>query len=273
MGATQIQVEHLAVFHYPVPSPAKATARILLIHGMGEHHARLHNAITAFQKQAYEVVAFDLRGMGQSQGRRMWIETFQDYVDDVRLTHDWIQHNLPPLKTFVMGHSLGGTIAIHFAAQVQNKIDGLLLSAPGFIAGAGISAIKIQLAKLLARIAPGLRVKESLDATALSRDPQVIADYRSDRLCCRFNTIRQGNEILRVLPEIPALARQIRVPTLIVHGESDRIVNPEGSQQIIELINAKHKTLKLLLGTFHEPHNDINRADNLKIILDWLRRF
>ena len=97
-----INLGHLAVWNHPVVSGAPK-ARVLLIHGIGEHSGRHKNTCNTLTSNGYEVVRFDLRGAGRSGGRRQHIEQFTDYVDDVVHVFNWTCSQLQPLSYLPLG--------------------------------------------------------------------------------------------------------------------------------------------------------------------------
>ena len=70
-GSTRhLNIEHVAVWVHATPSPA--VARLLLVHGLGEHSGcYLNHLIPSLLANNVEVVRFDLRGHGASHGERM----------------------------------------------------------------------------------------------------------------------------------------------------------------------------------------------------------
>ena len=128
---------------------APPLARVLLVHGLSEHSGRHRNTIQFLLSAGFEVVRFDLRGSGRSGGRRQWCARFEDYVDDTSRVFSWICSDLDPLPLFLLGHSLGGTIGIFFAASYGKVLEGLILSAPAFYPGPSIAGWKIKLGKLI----------------------------------------------------------------------------------------------------------------------------
>jgi alpha-beta hydrolase superfamily lysophospholipase len=248
-------------------------ARILLVHGLGEHSGRHVETARFLAGKGYEVVRFDSRGCGQSQGKRQWIDSFDDYVADVRAVAARIKRNRPPLPLYLFGHSLGGAIVLHAAAESPpGALAGVILTAPAYLPGGGISAAKIAVGKMIERLTPSLRIPGSLDVTAISREQSVVDAYRNDPLNCSFNTVRQGNEILRALEHVPELCAKITVPVLLAHGDADRLVKIEGSRRIMTMLAATDKTLKVFPGAFHELHNDLDRGAFFAAVDEWLRR-
>jgi len=264
-----ITLESLAVWHHPT---TEARARVLIIHGLSEHSARHLNTIQWLNQNQIEIVRFDLRGAGRSGGRRQWIESFQDYVDDTIKVFNWIQRELTSMPTFLLGHSLGGAIAIHFAVSYQALLKGLILSAPAFQIGSGISPIKVKLGKALVNWVPNLRLPKSTASGGISRDLKVVEAYEKDPLSFHFNTLKQGDEILKALPNLSMLANKISIPTLIAHGSADPIVKLEGSYELFRICNAKQRELYIAPQAKHELHNELEdvRLDYFRRLTDWI---
>lgn len=263
-----ITLNHLALWRLSPTNSARG--RVLLVHGLGEHSARHQNTIDFLTKNQIEVVRFDLRGAGRSGGRRQWVEKFEDYVEDAAQVFHWIQRECPPLPLFVLGHSLGGAISAHFVKIYQKEISGLVLSAPAYLPGDAVSSVKITVGKWLVKVAPTLRIPGSTDHSSLSKDPKVAEDYRNDPLACHFNTLQQGNEILRALSEMPSVCEKISIPVLIAHGTSDRIIKLEGSYHLLRCLQSKDKSLTILPNAYHELHNDHEKEDYFSNLVIWL---
>jgi alpha-beta hydrolase superfamily lysophospholipase len=252
------------------PAQGEAWARVLVVHGLGEHSGRHLNLTHRLVEAGAEVVRFDLRGCGRSAGEAQWIERFGDYLEDVHAVREGWRARAP-LPLFLYGHSLGGCIALHYAAKHGAGLAGLVLSAPAFKPGQGVSPVKIAVGRLVNRVFPHARIPGALELAAISRDPDVVAAYESDPYTCRFNTVRQGDEILRALDRVPEAAASVTAPTLIVHGTADRLIRVEGSREILRLLGAADKRLVEQEGGYHELHNDSCKDEVIAGIVDWLR--
>lgn len=264
-----IALDQLALWRHAPEKTAKA--RALLIHGIGEHSGRHLTTVENLVENDIEVIRFDLRGCGKSGGMRQWIDHFEDYVEDATKVFNWIQSNLSELPLFVHGHSLGGCIATYFASVYGPSLQGLMLCAPAFQVGDAYSAWKIAIGKIFAKAAPHFRMIRSSDPSALSRDPEVTAAYLRDPLCCSFNTLRQGSEILNALPGMEKAAGAITTPTVIFHGSADRVIRMEGSFSLLNALQTKNKVLHVLPNSFHELHNDLDKTHYFSLMNLWLK--
>ncbi|ETX02618.1 MAG: hypothetical protein ETSY1_02915 [Candidatus Entotheonella factor] len=255
-------------WHHHVPGSSKP--RIVIVHGLSEHSGRHLGTIHQLTAADYECVRFDLRGHGESGGKRQWIESFEDYIDDVQTIFDWIDNHLPAKPVFLHGHSLGGAICLRFTARYQAKLSGLMVNAPAYKIGDGIPAFKIALAKIMNRFLPGLTMKRNLDITAISRDPEVVSGCQNDPLVYAFNTVRQGYEILNALPAMIEHVQHITIPILFTHGQQDRLVSLHGSQELFNSCASRDKEFICFEEAYHEVHNDFDCEAYFQSIIKWL---
>mgnify|MGYP005654643961 CR=1 FL=1 len=171
---------------------------------------------------------------------------------------------------FLFGHSLGGAISINFAGRSGIKLDGVILNAPAYIPGTGVSKIKIALGRVLNNFLPHLKVPASLDGSTISRDPVEIEAYKNDPLNCAFNTVRQGNSLLDELPLVPSAMKKVNFPLLLTHGKADQLVKWEGTEELFKVCPSKDKTLEYFEDSFHEIHNDFDKEKYLNLVSNWL---
>lgn len=94
---------------------------LLALHGLSGHGARWQR-FAADQVPGFRVIAPDLRGHGQSSWNPPWhLETF---AEDLLPILDGIDQ-IP-----VIGHSLGGAIAVHLARLAPDRVSKLILVDP-----------------------------------------------------------------------------------------------------------------------------------------------
>lgn len=263
--------EGARLFHQSWAPSVNLKAVLVVVHGLAEHSGRYLNLVDEFVPRGYMVCGMDNRGHGHSEGRRSYINRFDDYVLDLDSYVDLIKSEHPNTKLLMIGHSLGGTIATAYAGLHQVKLAGLILSAPALKAGSSITKKDKLLARIASRLLPTAGVA-SLDAKSISKDPGVVEAYLKDPLVYTGKiSARLGFEIIQAIEKtIPPLMPGIMVPTLIMQGDEDRLSNPEGSDILFQNISSTDKTLKRYPGLFHEIFNEPERATVFNDMRVWL---
>jgi alpha-beta hydrolase superfamily lysophospholipase len=111
----------------------------------------------------------------------------------------------------------------------------------------------------------------NLDADAVSRDPEVVAKYKSDPLVYhgRFPA-GVSRALLLVGENEPRLAAKLAAPLLIVHGEKDRLISVEGSRILAENAASAEVALKVYPGLFHEVFNEPEKDLVLDDVTAWI---
>lgn len=156
-------------------------AILLVVHGLAEHSGRYSNVVNYFVPRGYAVYGFDQRGHGKSGGVRGYVGRFSYFVDDLDIFLRLVKSRHRNVKTFLVGHSMGGTIATIYAILHQDKFDGLVLSGALLGTPTDVAAVTIFAARILSLILPkaGLYV---IDAEGISRDKSVVKAYLADPL-------------------------------------------------------------------------------------------
>jgi alpha-beta hydrolase superfamily lysophospholipase len=245
-------------------------AVLLLVHGLAEHSGRYTNVANYFVQKGYAICSFDYSGHGKSKGLRGYIKQFSYYLDDLKLFLDMVHNLYPENKIFIVGHSVGGTIATSFTINHQNEFDGLILSGATIIPGSSLSPMKIVMAKFLSLIFPKIGV-DRIDASAISRDQSVVDGYINDPLVYHGKiSARLGVELIKAMQIIKRHEQKIKLPILILQGTEDRLSDPEGSRMLYERVGSQDKAIKFYDSFYHEVFNEPKREQVFRDMEAWL---
>jgi len=245
-------------------------AVLVLVHGLAEHCGRYMNVVNHVVPLGYAVYGLDHIGHGKSDGTRVYVDRFSDFVDTLKLFVDMVKGWQPGKPCFLIGHSMGGLIGAVFLIEHQVELDGAVLSAPAIKSSGAISSATVAAGKLLSTLAPKMGVAQ-LAADGISQDPAVVEAYLNDPLVCSGKiTARLGAEMLKTMPAVLGEANVITLPLLIVQGTADLLVDPEGAQMLYDAVNSQDKTLELYEGFYHEVFNEPGRNEVLGDVQAWL---
>ena len=277
---TYVNAQGLRLFvaRTEVPAGVKTKATVYLSHGLNEHAGRYARFREALAARGYAVVAPDHQGHGRSEGCRAYVERFGHYVDDVLAVAKRAAD--PDLPLFIVGHSMGGQIAIHAAGRgALPNLRGLVLSAPATMPDPEFATPFMRgLAKALGDLLPKLEL-DGLPSAYLTRDATVIDQYVNDPLV-NLGGIRArwGAEFLAAMPEGFEVAENQTgdVGLYVVHGGDDRLVTIEGSRALVaawgrgSASTKKNATLYEIPENFHEVLNEPDRDATTTRIVAWL---
>ena len=251
---------------------APMRAVVVISHGAGEHSGRYQRVALALAELGYPVYALDHRGHGRSGGRRALVDRLDNAAADLDVLIDLARREHPDVPLFLLGHSLGGTIALCYVLRHQDKLDGLILSGP--VAVIDLPPAPVRLAvNALSAVAPWMPVL-GVDPAVVSRDPAEVEAYRTDPL------VHHGKLPLRTVAEIAAATEafpeqvgSLTLPILLVHGSEDRLAPMQGSRMVHKRVSSEDKTLEIYDGFFHEVLNEPpeDRARVLADIVTWLQ--
>jgi acylglycerol lipase len=252
-------------------APEEGVARgvVVVIHGFGEHSGRYEHVARRLVAERYVTYALDHRGHGRSQGTRAVIDRLADAVSDIDQLVVLAGDAHPGLPVFMLGHSMGGLLAVQYALEHQDRLAGLVLS--GALAALDAASGPARLiARMLSAVAPRAGLI-ALDASLVSRDPQVVAAYRADPMVHHGKLpARTVAELIAAGQRFPERVAEIRVPTLIMYGSDDRLCPPSGSVMLGERIGAADITVIPYEGLYHEILNEPEQEAVLHDMCGWL---
>jgi alpha-beta hydrolase superfamily lysophospholipase len=250
--------------------PDQSTAALVVVHGMVEHSGRYAPLAEQLAAQGWAVYAMDLRGHGRSGGPRAHVDRFDRFLDDLEILLERVRRREPGKPVFLFGHSMGGAIVTQLAVERSPNIQGMVLSAPALSVGNEVFPVLRRAAGFFSRFLPRLRFVR-LGTRFLSRDQQVVAEFRADPLVFhkRF-TVRIGAEVLRAGRRLCANLKSVRVPFLVMHGTDDRCTDPEASRRLYQEADSPDKTLCLYRGLWHDLLNEPEREQVRADVIRWL---
>ena len=246
-------------------------AVIIIVHGISEHIGRYEHVADFLSKAGYEVYGLDHRGHGKSEGSpRVHTDSHTRFVEDLKQFYNSIKANHPNQKIFILGHSMGSVISLQYVLAHPNDLAGLVVTGTATDVASAVSPMLRNVGNFLSRFAPALPITPNGGPTILSNDPEIHAQWAADTLFYKGPTrISMGKFILETGEMIQARAKEIKLPVMFMHGESDVLVPISGSRIMYERVGSSDKTIHTYPKMQHEILNEIDRQGVLQTIVDW----
>lgn len=213
---------------------------LVLISGLGYPLWQWHKMIPLLA-QKFQVIAFDNRGVGQSD-KPAGAYTAQMLAADTLGLLDALGIE----KASLMGHSMGGFVAQAFALAYPQRLEKLILCSTNFggpnhvpITPEAMAVLADVTSDPLTRFTNGLKV--STAPGFAENNPEMIAEWLAWRVANPIEPAAYQSQMmigLGLLPEAAAFENklpQVTAPTLILFGAHDKVVPPANA----ELLAAK----------------------------------
>jgi alpha-beta hydrolase superfamily lysophospholipase len=254
---------------WPASEGGRGKGIAVIAHGVSEHSDRYDHVARRLNGAGYDVYALDHRGHGRSDGGRANIGRISSAVEDIGSLIGIARDEAPGRSLFLLGHSMGGALALQFALDRQNELEGLVLSAPA-VALEAASRFELLAGRALSVVAPGLGVFP-VDPDTVSRDPEVVRDYASDPLNYhRKLPARTVAELAGAIEHFPERLPSLTVPLLVMVGTGDRLVPPDASRMVAAEAGSADKKLIEYDGLYHEILNEPEQEKVMDDLVAWL---
>ncbi len=259
--------------HWPAAGPAPGRAVIVLVHGLGGHGGRFAGLARWLQQRGYHVHAPDLPGHGLSPGPRGWVPAWSSLREALLAS---LEHatGLDPgaagLPRFLLGHSLGGTLALDLLLDRPELARGLILSNPALDAS-GVQGWRLTLARLLNRLWPGFVLPTGFRLEDACNDPLARAELAADPLHHSRASARLACAFLDTCARLQQRAAGLRLPLLLLLSGDDRITPPAAARALLAAAGPEPQ-LRTYARSGHELLHDLEWQQVAADLSGWLER-
>jgi len=246
-------------------------AVITLVHGLGEHCLRYTPYFELFVKEGFAILGFDVRGHGQTEGKRGTIASYNALLNDIDTALQKTKELFADTPQFIYGHSMGGNLALNYLLRRQPDIKGGIITSPWLALADEPNIVLKALVSALKSVIPNATIDSGLKIEHISTIGNEVEKYRNDPLNHGRISFRLFNEIANSGLWAIKNSHKLKTPTLILHGTDDKITSAQASKQAAE--NNKEK-IELIEWDkcYHELHNDIKRQEVAQAVIDWINK-
>jgi alpha-beta hydrolase superfamily lysophospholipase len=248
-------------------------AILVVVHGYDDHSGRYEHLVGHFLPKGYALYAFDQRGHGRSQGQRGHVKSFKDYLSDVKLFINNVRAKNPDSRLFLVGHSMGGLIALTYSHRYTKDMSGVIVSSPFLGLSSKLPSWQMVLVKLLSYIWPSLKLpNRTIKPELISHDRAIIEAKEKDTLNHHVTTPRWFTEVTRAQETLLGAGQISLPPLLVLFAQDDRIVDPKLAPMFFQNIPGNDKEIHGYKGYYHELFNEVGRGTVFEDMEGWLSK-
>ncbi|MGX6445896.1 alpha/beta hydrolase [Neobacillus sp. K501] len=240
-------------------------AVVIVIHGHGDHSGGMKNITESLVKSEYMVYAFDLRGHGNSSGKRGYIKTWDEFRGDLHRLRRMVSENHPNLPLYIVGHSIGGLITLDYSLDYHEGLSGIIAISPA------ISYEVTRFEKIGITLMGKLMPDYSIDKKQMNwKKSNNYAKFYADGL--RHNTITPGlgRSLIHTISRVLKEAESIKLPILLQCGLDDKITPPAKLSQFFNEVASSDKQMYEYSFMKHRPFDETGKEKFLEEMVGWL---
>ncbi len=245
---------------------------VLFVHGLGEHAGRYDHLARVVREAGLNMYAADLRGHGQSEGRRGHVPEFACLLRDLERLRERAAERTGSGLVLLVGHSLGGLVAGRYVQAFDPEgLRGLALVAPFVDVGTPVPAWKRILGRVTDRLLPELTLDNGLDVEQLFRLQGERDRYTDDPLVHRRISARLWGEMQRAARRLEEDAPGVRVPVLLQLAGRDTVVSNPAARRFADRLALRPEVIEYD-EALHALYFDPDAAAALADLKGWIER-
>lgn len=246
---------------YQTWSVPSARGTLVVTHGLAEHSESYLRFAEGMNRRGWNVIAWDSRGHGKSDGKRGYVEDFAYFAEDLKLFVDHLKKSGSFKSPFCfVAHSMGGLILLKTLINYGSMgAKAVSLSSPLLGITVKVPPAKDFAAKLLRKVLPTMTLSNELHYENLSHDPEVVAGYPKDIM--RHDKISPALYfgMLETMAEVNNHELHLNVPILMQLAGDDRVVSRVAAEEFFSKIEAEGKKIIIYEDMYHEIFNEVDR--------------
>lgn len=250
---------------YPNDSPK---AVMIILHGLANHLGLYDNFVIPFLEHDIAVYRYDARGHGKSEGKRGYLNSFWEMVDDLRVIVSLAKEENPWLPVFVLGHSMGGHVAALYGTKYPDEVRGI-------ISAAGVLRYNFMNFGWLPRPESPDSYINIIDAaygtlhlpewkTMKEFSAEGDKDSLNEVSPTILNAFKEGIDYLKSHRDT------FTNSVMIINGNADTSVSPKDAIEFYKQTSAKDKSLFIYSGISHFLMTDAKGKHIASNIIDWI---
>ncbi len=257
----------------PAGPAGPVVARVLLLHGYGDHAGKYLHVLTWLAEHGVAAQAVDFRGHGRSTGRVASVRRWDEYLDDLKqmLAAEAVSNGATGAPLFILAHSHGGLVAV--VAGLRGLLDGcagVILSAPFLKLKMTVGKRMRAFAWFTSMLVPGLRLKSGVRGTMLTHDPEFNEAAKTDPYVFRVATPRWFTSVQKMQAAARASASQFKLPLLVLVPKDDQIADPDAAVAFFNQAGSSDKQLRVYPDCRHELLRETIRDEIFQMIVAWI---
>lgn len=266
-----ISFDKTPIFYRYLRPARDIKAFLVLLHGLGEHGGRYRAFAEVLAESGFEIFLPDLRGFGESGGKRGCVRHFSDFHKDLDALMSFLERNQKGTPVFLMAHSFGALVASSYLAFYPGtNAKALIMTSPLFGVAISVPLWRHALGMAASWALPDFVQGNGVTPDMLTHDKAILEAYPSDRLNHHRISSRLYREICGMTAKRREIAAHIQIPTLLLQAGEDRVVSKETSLRFFDELKTKDKEIEVCPGLYHEILNEVGREQIFSKISRWL---
>ncbi|MEE4112485.1 MAG: alpha/beta hydrolase [Desulfobacteraceae bacterium] len=238
-------------------TPEKERFRVVVSHGLGEHSGRYGHVVDTLCPMGASLWIHDHRGHGRSQGKRGHINEFDDYLKDLKALIEMAEvDRTEGLPLLLLGHSMGGLIALSVVRKHLAPIDGLIVSSPLLGVPKPPPLVLSAVARVLSVVWPTLHLDNQLDPTLISHDDAEVKAYVQSKWVHSKISARWFTRCMAEIDATVGSPEAIGAPILMQIAGDDHLVSAPAALAYFDALTVADKTLFHYETLYHEIYNE-----------------
>lgn len=247
-------------------------AQLVCVHGLGGYSGWFQQLSQILQQNQISTFSFDLPGFGRS-GKKGEINSYKTWMESVKGVWQDLNQNYTNQNNFLLGHSLGGIIALNALPYLNPKPKALILTVPAFLANSQLWNFNDFMLPTFIKALKNDKIKIKFpspnEVDEAIKQQKISADYSIHEA-----EPKMFLEILKLsLKSWSQISKLNDIPILIMTAGKDVSCVSQASHCFFNLCNSPHKTLK----QFPNLHHDLFVLPETELIntyiLDYLHMF